>query len=243
MDDAELFNMVIRNVNDDSPSLNVILTTNNHTPYSVDVWAKGFPLRSVPEDIQPLWDDTVSLKIMGHQWYEDQCIGAFVKHTENRVKQPLFVITGDHYGRNFINRNPDLYESSSVPFILYGKEVTDSIPRTVHRAGSHLDIPPTLIEMVAPKGFAYHALGQNLLSPEGPSIGIGRGLVITGDRLVDVSKKPPKVFTLSAMQKSDSTYDIDDLKRMHDALHGLAWWRVTYGPVFANGGTSGIHTK
>ncbi len=235
VDDAELFDMVLRAVDDDTHSLNVILTTNNHTPFSTDVWAKGFPLRAVPEDIRPAFDNVISLKALGHHWYTDKCIGDFVRRMEKQVRLPLFAITGDHYGRNFINRTPDLYEKSAVPFILYGKEVVDSIPRTVHRAGSHLDVPPTLIELAAPKGFAYHALGQNLLSPEGRSIGIGRGRVITGDCLVDVSATPLKVFPLPGSRGSDSVSNVADLKRMHDALHGLAWWRVKYGPMFAVG--------
>ena len=243
VDDAELFDLALRTVKDDSLSLNVILTTNNHTPYSVDVWAKGFPLRSIPEDIKPLWDNVISLKALGHQWYEDQCIARFVKHMEKQVSLPLFIITGDHYGRNFINRKPNLYECSAVPFILYGKVVVDSLSHTVHKAGSHLDIPPTLIEMVAPQGFAYHALGQNLLSPNGRSIGIGRGKVITEDRLVDVSGKQIKVFPLSVKQIGDSTSYVNDLKRMHDALHGLAWWRVTYGPSIARNGEPRLSTK
>jgi len=229
VDDSELFDLVIKTVNDDAPSLNVILTTNNHTPYSTDVWGKGFPIHAVPKDIKPLWDNAISLKMIGHQWYTDKCIGDFVKTMEHRIRLPLFAITGDHYGRKYINKNSAPFEKSAVPFVLYGKEVVDSIPRTVHRAGSHLDIPPTLIEMVAPQGFVYHAMGENLLSPEGRSVGIGRYRIITADCLIDLGTKPPRGYPLRDGDGACTLSGMADLKKLHDALHGIAWWRVKYG--------------
>jgi phosphoglycerol transferase MdoB-like AlkP superfamily enzyme len=230
VDDAELFDLVLRVVKDDVPSLNVILTTNNHTPYTIKVWDKGFPLHVLPEDMKTYWDDTISLNILGHQWYTDVCIGNFIRKMEDNVQLPLFVITADHYGRNFVNRKPDLYEKSAVPFVMYGKEILKGIPRIVHQAGSHLDIPPTLIELVAPKGFAYHAMGQNLLSQEGQSIGIARNKVITPEYIVDFSVNPMIVFSLSSHQGGDSLLNMGKIKKLHDALHGIAWWRVKNGP-------------
>ena len=76
---------------------------------------------------------------------------------ENRVPLPLFVITGDHYGRRFINSQPTFFEKTTVPLVLYGKEVLEGITLPDNVAGSHIDIIPTLVELTAPEGFFYHA--------------------------------------------------------------------------------------
>src|SRR5208283_773710 len=87
-----------------------------------------------------------TLRILGHHAYSDRCMGKFVEEEELRVSRPLFVITGDHYGHNFINSRPTLFEESTVPLILYGREVLRGVTLPENVAGSHLDIAPTLIE-------------------------------------------------------------------------------------------------
>ena len=72
----------------------------------------------------------------------------------------VFTFTGDHFGRKFINHKPNLYEKSSVPFIMYGKNIPKEISEV---PGSHIDIMPTLIEMVAPKDFKYFTSLRDLI--------------------------------------------------------------------------------
>jgi phosphoglycerol transferase MdoB-like AlkP superfamily enzyme len=93
----------------------LVMTTSYHPPYNVDVGGKGFPLKQVPPDIAPLFDNTTSLKMLGHLWYSDKCLGDFVKKAEGKLHRPLFAFTGDHFGRKFINANPDFFEQSGVP--------------------------------------------------------------------------------------------------------------------------------
>jgi len=93
-------------------------------------------LKQVPPDIAPLFDNTTSLKMLGHLWYSDKCLGDFVKNAEGKFPRPLFAFTGDHYGRKFINAKPDFFERSGVPFILYGRDVLKGIALPQGAAGA-----------------------------------------------------------------------------------------------------------
>jgi phosphoglycerol transferase MdoB-like AlkP superfamily enzyme len=231
VDDAALFQLAAEKTVDDRPSLNVILTTNDHPPYHIDVKAKGFTLEKVPDDIAPFWKDTLTLKMAGHIWYTDHCIGNFVRSMEKKVSLPLFALTGDHYSRRYINANPDFFEKSAVPFVLYGKETLKGIALPPGAAGSHLDITPTLAELTAPKGFQYHSLGENILSPESRHVGVGREKVITGDCIVGIGNRVT-AYPLPDRPLPSPLPDLIKMKKLHDELHGIAWWRVQHGNRF-----------
>lgn len=228
VDDAALFQLAADKTRDDRPSLNVILTTNDHPPYHIDIKAKGFHLDRVPDDIAPLWKDTMTLKMVGHSWYTDHCIGNFVRAMENKVSLPLFAITGDHYSRRYINANPGFFERSAVPLVLYGKDVLKDVVLPHGAAGSHLDITPTLVELAAPEGFAYHSLGENILADEGRHVGFGREKAITGDCIIDLGSRLT-VYPLPNRPLPSPLPDVRKLKKLHDELHGIAWWRVQHG--------------
>lgn len=230
VDDESLFDFVTRHVPDDIPSFNIVLTTMFHPPYSIDVRAKGFPLREVPPNIKPVWGNTVNLNILGHLWYADRCLGNFVSVMERQSPDALFAITGDHMGRKFINSRPDFFERSSVPLVLYGPRALRGISLPEGAAGSHLDIVPTFIEMTAPKGFAYSALGGDLLAPRVRFLGIGRGRVISGDFLFD-AEETLKFYPVPGKPLPSVLPDPRRMKRLHDALHGIAWWRITRGSL------------
>jgi phosphoglycerol transferase MdoB-like AlkP superfamily enzyme len=172
VDDEYLFDFVEKHIPPDIPSFNLILTTAYHPPYSIDVYAKGYPVRTVPEYIKAQWEGTVTLKMLGHLWYADRCLGDFIQKMETTFPDGIFAITGDHYGRKFINSRPDFFERSSVPLVMYGKKVLQGISLPENAAASHIDIGPTLIELVAPKGFVYHALGSDILDPRRQFLGM-----------------------------------------------------------------------
>ncbi len=228
VDDEYLVNFIVNKVNDDQPSFNLIMTTSYHPPYNVDVWAKGFPLKEVPDDIKPLFDGTTSLKMLGHLWYADKCLGDLVKRAEAKLSRPLFAFTGDHFGRKFINARPEFFERSGVPFILCGKEVLRGVEMPKDAAGAHIDIPPTLIELSAPKGFEYYSVGQDLLAPRKEFLGIGFFKVIGKDFILDLSD-PPRFHQLSGKPLPKSLPDIKELKATFDRTYGVGWWRVKRG--------------
>lgn len=227
VDDEYLVDFIVNTVNDDKPSFNLIMTTSYHPPYNVDVRAKGFPLKEVPEDIKPLFDGTISLKMLGHLWYADKCLGDLVRRAEAKLSRPLFAFTGDHFGRKFINAKPDFFEHSAVPLILYGKDVLRGIKMPPNAAGAHIDISPTLIELAAPKGFEYYSVGQDLLAPRKEFLGIGFFKVIGKDFIFDV--KGSQVYPLPGKELPKKLPDVNELKAAFDHTYGIGWWRVRRG--------------
>lgn len=230
VDDEYLFDFVAEKVNDDEPSFNLIMTTTYHPPYDIDVYEKGYTVRDVPDDLKGLFEDTVDLNTLGHLWYADQAILKFVRGVEDTLGQPLFAMTGDHSGRKFINSRPDFFERSAVPFILYGREVLKGIFLPEGVAGGHLDIGPTLIELAAPQGFKYASVGSNLLEPKERFLGVGRGKVVGADFMAEISS-PPKIFPLEEGKPPLPLPPLDELSLIHNAFHGVSWWRIREGSV------------
>ncbi|HXY62447.1 MAG TPA: sulfatase-like hydrolase/transferase, partial [Nitrospirota bacterium] len=227
VDDEYLVDFIVNKVNDDKPSFNLIMTTSYHPPYNVDVRAKGFPLKEVPDDLKPLFDGTTSLTMLGHLWYADKCLGDLVQRIEAKLPRPLFAFTGDHFGRKFINARPDFFERSGVPLILYGKEVLRGIKIPQGAVGAHLDIPPTLIELTAPKGFEYYSMGQDLLAPRKQFLGIGFFRVIGKDFLLDVVEST--FCPLPGKELPNKLPDMEELKTTFNRMYGVGWWRVRRG--------------
>ncbi|MFM1941587.1 MAG: hypothetical protein RI897_569, partial [Verrucomicrobiota bacterium] len=64
--------------------------------------------------------------------------------------ESLFAITGDHYSRRALASRPTLYQRTSVPLVLYGPAL-GRVARPPALAGSHVDMVPTLVELVAPE--------------------------------------------------------------------------------------------
>jgi len=226
--DADLFDFINESTKDDEPSFNLIMTTSNHPPYSVDLEKEGCPLEFIAEKVAEI-DPSANpdLKVLGHFWYADRCLGSFVEKVESQHDDSLFVITGDHWSRRFINKTPSLYERKSVPLILYGKNFNKKLNASTQLAGSHLDIAPTLIELIAPEGFVYKSLGKNLLNPNERQIGFGADIVITPKLIVDVNSKlaeniPESENALGNLEDGDS----HELVSLYNALHGIGWWRI-----------------
>lgn len=182
VNDEDLFNMVIDKLDPAEKSLNVILTTSYHSPFDVDVKSKGFIYDSVdeiPEEYRAYYDGSMTLNQMGHLWYGDLAIGKFVEQAQEKFPDAVFIFTGDHYGRRFINANPTAYESSSVPLIIYGRGIE---PARLDTPGSHMDILATLIDMEAPKDTPYYGFGKSMFDTS-KTYGTAFGKVITRESL------------------------------------------------------------
>lgn len=195
------------------PTFNLLMTSSNHPPYSVDLKKEGWRMGAVPESLKELYDGETSLNVLGHFWYADRCIGEFVEKAERRFTQSLFAITGDHWSRRFLNGRPSLYERKSVPLIIYGPEVLKGISVPEHVAGCHLDIAPTLIELIAPKGFTYCSMGHNIMSGSRDQMGFGANTVITAEGIWEIHDKNIP----------------NELLELYNAFHAVGWWRIMKG--------------
>lgn len=180
VDDVSLFNFVLNNI-DDSPSFNIVLTVSNHPPFSLDLRREGFKPTFMYNIIKSKFSDSpINVKHLGHFWYADRGLGNFVRDAEIKFKDSLFAITGDHYSRRHLLINPSFFDSSVVPFVLYSKSlINKDMFFYIKDVGGHLDICPTIIELIAPKDFIYYSMGRNLLNFGNNFFGIGKKKIIS----------------------------------------------------------------
>jgi phosphoglycerol transferase MdoB-like AlkP superfamily enzyme len=228
VNDDYLFEFVLKIVDDDRPSFNMILTTTNHPPYDIDVRAKGFKLREIPAGLNNALAAHINFIELGHYWFADRCIGDFALNVEKKLKLPLVVITGDHAWRKDIIKRPDLYEKTAVPLVFYGRDVLDNVALPPKVTGSHLDIDATLVALAAPRGFPYHALGKNLFDQGQRPLGIG-GNVIIGPNFIFDLEGSRKVYPLPDHDLPRERVDVKQMVELYNDLHGIGWWRIMRG--------------
>lgn len=224
-DDRYLFEGIASSFTSDAPTLTVILTVSNHAPYSVDLAREGFDegqiIAALPEEAK---GDKELLKRLGHYWYTDRQIAEFVLKMQNKYPDSLFVITGDHADRTNISKTPTTFERYTIPLVLYGAGINkELIPANV--AGSHINIAPTLIELIAPPGFAYYSEGKSLT--RGSEIGFSHNVWITPGSLGKIQANNAEAFdgSLQASVKPEA------VQQTIDAMRALAWWRIEKGKI------------
>ena len=227
IEDEKLFDLVVAKTDASKYSLNIILTSSYHAPYTVDVYSKGFPYRTAndfPKAMQQYNDGSMSMEEIGHLWYGDKAIGGFVAKADQKYSDAIYTFTGDHFGRRFINSKPNLYERSSVGFILYGK----NIPKArLHTAGSHIDIMPTLIEMIAPKDFEYYSFGTSLYDTK-KVMSISYTKVITPKELYHLPKEA-QVEKIELATMKETRINATPLLSEYNKQMGLAWYYTIKG--------------
>ena len=150
----------------DEKVFHLILTTSNHAPYTIDVDSEGFNRREVlaklPVDIQ---NDEKTINELGHMWYMDNVLGAFVKTTEKIIPNSLFVITGDHSERLHFAKEQEIRTRASVPCIFYGAGINKAMFKDL-KVGAHNQIAGTIAELIAPAGFKYSAIWDNMFNSD-----------------------------------------------------------------------------
>ncbi len=211
----------------DRPGFHVLLNASNHSPYDVDVEAEGYDKEkmraALPEDLR---GDEELLRELGHYYYAQRELVRFVEAVQQRYPDSLFVLVGDHGDRYNLEKQPPLYVRYGIPFILTGRGVHKGL-LPAEAAGSQIDIVPTLIELIAPAGFNYMALGRSLTENRR---GVNYGFWITGQAIGKADTVPLKA---EALQPGAEAPAIDD-QAMQDyinAIRSISWWRPKYGPL------------
>ncbi len=226
VDDEAMFNAVLGHLGDE-PSFSLIMTTSYHPPFSVDLKSEGFPQEKLQTELDARGFSAKETRILGHLWYADSALGEFVEEAIRAQPRTLFAITGDHWSRRAFATRPILFGQRAVPFVLYGPEVLRDVTRPPRIAGSHTDILPTLVELSAPAGFAYHAFGRNLLDPTQTQIGYGNQAVVTPDYILEV--KPNGAVQDMQGHSAHDKLPVEELRLRYQQLHALSWWRVMKG--------------
>jgi len=223
-DDKYLFKAVSSGITQDQPSFNIVLNISNHAPYTVNLQEEGFDESSVIDALpEKLKEDKELIKKLGHFWYADKVLSEFIKNTRQTYPDSLFIVVGDHADRLNLDSNPSLYERYGIPFIVYGQGITkQTLPENA--AGSHINITPTLLELIAPEGFVYHSLGDSLTL--GNSLGFNYGFWMTHDYVGKIGG-----HTVEGIPRNNvmPPPDEDAVQQDIDARRAMSWWRVKYG--------------
>jgi phosphoglycerol transferase MdoB-like AlkP superfamily enzyme len=228
VDDEHLFQFAAEHT-DAEPTFNLIMSTSYHPPYNVDLAKEGFDSTRLKTNSLGARLSDEQLRILGHLWYSDKCVGEFVAKAESKLQRPVFVITGDHYSRKqYVSARPvhTLYEQLAVPLVIHGARALELVPKPAAIAGSHLDIVSTLIDLAAPRGFEYHAFGRDLFDESKPQVGYGCNAVMGPDFILKINE-PAHVEDLHGKPRSD--VNGESLALHYRQLHALGWWRAMKG--------------
>ena len=149
--------------------INVIMTTSNHPPYSVNVSKEGYDADKVRKNLPDSIANTdKQINEMGHIWYADHVMGEFISKEEQADPTSLFVITGDHSERFTFAREEGLKVASTIPIIFYGQGIKKEW-LSPDAFGMSIQIIPTLAELVGRTGQTYKAMVLSLFY-QGPFV-------------------------------------------------------------------------
>ncbi|MBQ5745975.1 MAG: sulfatase-like hydrolase/transferase, partial [Selenomonadales bacterium] len=203
-----------------------IMTTSNHSPFSVWLEGEGYPEDVVHKNLTDKQkDDWTLTKSLGHYWYADKYMAEFIKDVQKKFPDTLIMVVGDHADRMNLEATPRLYERYAVPLIVTGKHVTKNLfPKDA--AGSHINILPTLIELCAPKGFEYTSVGTSLT--KGSNIGYSYGYWITAEEMgyTDRAEEREAIDPTRAVKKS---IPWETIEREIVRGRSVSWWRIEKG--------------
>lgn len=194
---------------DDGMTFHFILTTTNHPPFAYDVDSKGFPRAEVMSKLpSSIPDNKETIDQLGHIWYADHVMGQFIDAAEQIDPSVLFVVTGDHAERFSFADDVSLTELSGIPCYFYGDGLTKEVI-SPDAAGSHLQIAPTLAELILPTGSLYESILPPLMKS---NRAFNHRLVIEDN----------------VMQEQKNLADAE-FKAYIEAARTVAIWRITKG--------------
>jgi phosphoglycerol transferase MdoB-like AlkP superfamily enzyme len=218
--DQDLFKKISESLNKEPLKQKVftfVLTTSNHAPYNLDVDKAGFNRKKVRENLpKSISNDETTLNQLGHIWYSDKCLGEFVDRTKNKYPDSLFVITGDHGERFSFKTEENLQAKSGVAFIVYGKGVKPSWFSSI-QAGVHMQAIPTLVEILAPKGYQYQSLLPSLTAKSKDFV-FNHKLWAKGNRLGELV-----YLNKSQLSQKEKNELLTEIKK----IRGYSSWRAS----------------
>lgn len=158
-------------IRDNTPeykTFSMVFSTSNHPPYDVPLQNFDLPLDKISKfvDENPrIKDKKHAKKILSHIAYQDKMIYKFIKETSKKFPNSLFIVTGDHYDREYIFHNVNISISNQIPLILYAPSLKIKKLRDI---ASHIDIASSIIELVAPNGYKYQSFGSPIFTNINP---------------------------------------------------------------------------
>lgn len=161
--DNILFNYILENTPVKQKTFTMVMTLSNHTTRNVNLRAFGVPVDKIRAFVKsmPKSLDLPGANFLGHIYWYDKILVDFIKKARAKFPHSLFIITGDHFDRSFDYAKNNLYWKKSVPLIIYAPSLE---PKQISCIGAHIDIAPTIMELIAPKDYTYVSFGRPLFS-------------------------------------------------------------------------------
>ena len=230
--DEYIFSLLAKHLASEPPTVHVVKTASNHPPYNIDLEAKGFDLEHAKELTRQMPDvedpDQLALEI-GHYWYTDKVVTEFIKETEAAYPDSLFIVTGDHAVRTDPSRHPSMFEHQAVPLLIYGDGLTkDMLP--ANAAGGLTNILPTIMELIAPKGFTYYSIVPSLTEqPDGMGAGFNTSCFLTQNAMGAVDKDTMEALPWTPASGFDAEAERAKAMKWIPAVRTISWWLATHG--------------
>lgn len=219
--DRDLFDSILSTL-PDRPTVNVILTTSNHSPYYIDLEKEGFPKEALIAALPEKWkDDNDLVRQLGHLWYADREMNRFITEMKKKHPDSLFIITGDHPDRITSKPAEGLFEWETIPLILHGPGIHPGLVSD-DTAGGQVNIIPTLIELIAPRGFTYYSLAPSLTG--GAKQGFGSQYWLTRTQIGYREKEIVEPIPIPADYTSYTRN-----ANWEEGLITYSWWRINRG--------------
>jgi len=143
------------------PAFMTLFTISNHHPW-------------IPPEhhVSPVFDSTLNLshqRFLQTMHYSDHCLGLLIQQLKekNLSKKTVLVIVGDHsqplgqHQGNFYYSRFLYEENVKVPLLIVA-DGRISEPKTIEDVGSHVDLLPTLMDLLHLKG-VQHGCGTSLM--------------------------------------------------------------------------------
>lgn len=186
--DEFLFEFVGQTVQSAEPSLNLVLTTTNHSPYDLGELST-LPKLGPSTQLGALPPDENLL--LQHERYVDQELGKLLQVLGQRFPKALFVVTADHPSRRLRHGGLTEREQQAVPLVMAGASAALpwALPSVVQAGGATLDIAATLYELCAPAGFVYTSLGAAMQRRSLDAWALGPNRAHDGKQIVDLQSR------------------------------------------------------
>ena len=158
----------LQSSNSDSYEFHYIYTTSNHGPYTIPIEKYGVEkatlLKGLPKHLHKYVED------VGTYVYCDNSLTQFVRYIQENYEDSLVIVTGDHTRRlpmpcQDANRVHTLREDISTAFYMLHKDFDKGLLNST-KIGTHMNILPTIMELVAPKNHEYVSLFPSLFEPQ-----------------------------------------------------------------------------
>lgn len=223
--DNVLFDFILENTSQ-TPSFNMIMTTSNHPPYDLPLEKYDIPIEKIKSFVEENHLN-ISPKILAHIYWYDKILIDFISKMSKKYPNSLFIITGDHYDRYYPD-NPNIAITKQVPCIIYSSVLA---PHKTTNVGSHLDITPTIVELVGHRGFKYSSFGTPLASNNAGfkipnKLALGYFVIGNKNMLYEPNQKP---FIIHPTNET-----IVNLYEKLDQARALSWYLIFRGNKIQN---------